>query len=83
MIGSWRGTGGAVASMTLIWGRAMLAGGSVVTAELGANSVDECTLVGDRFTMIAPDDFAGDLLEVHLYSADGGELAHESLYAEE
>jgi hypothetical protein len=83
VIGSWRGTGGAVASMTLIWGRAMLAGGSVVTAELGANSVDECTLVGDRFTMIAPDDFAGDLLEVHLYSADGGELAHESLYAEE
>jgi hypothetical protein len=83
VIGGWRGASGAIASMTLIWGRSMIGDGAVVTAELGALTVDECALNGDRFTLLAPDDLAGELLEVRLYSADGDELARESLYAEE
>jgi hypothetical protein len=83
VIGGWRGSGGEVASMTLIWGRAMLGGGSVATAELGELTLDECELRDDRFTLLAADDFAGELLEVRLYDPAGGELARESLYAEE
>jgi hypothetical protein len=83
VIGGWRGADGAVASMTLIWGRAMVSGGLIATAELGQLTVDECQLSGDAFTLLAPDDIAGDLLEVRLYSPTGEELARESLYAEE
>jgi hypothetical protein len=83
VIGGWRGADGIVASMTLIWGRAIVGGGAVATAELGELTVDECALSGDRFTLLAPDDLDGRLLEVRLYSRDGGELARESLYAEE
>ena len=80
VIGSWRGTDGAVASMTLVWGRALVAGGAVATAELGEHTVDQCTVVDDRFTLLAPDDYAGELLEVRLYGDDDDELARESLY---
>lgn len=83
VIGGWRGLGGAIASMTLVWGRALVPGGTVATAELGEITVDECPLSVDRFTLIAPDDLDGNLLEVRLYDASGGELARESLYAEE
>jgi hypothetical protein len=83
VIGGWRAAAGTVASMTLIWGRAMVPGGTVATAELGELTVDECELNGDRFTLVAPDDLDGELLEVRLYSPAGEELARESLYAEE
>jgi hypothetical protein len=83
VVGGWRGSGGVVASMTLIWGRALVADGAVVTAELGELTVDECSLDGERFTLLAPDDLDGELLEVRLYSATGSELARESLYVEE
>jgi hypothetical protein len=83
VIGGWRAAAGTVASMTLIWGRAMVPGGAVATAELGELTVDECELNGDRFTLVAPDDLDGELLEVRLYSPAGEELARESLYAEE
>ena len=83
VVGGWRGAGGAVASMTLIWGRALVAGGAIATAELGELTVDECALDGERFTLLAPDDLDGALLEVRLYSNAGKELARESLYAEE
>ncbi|MGI8803427.1 MAG: hypothetical protein ACR2KV_14890 [Solirubrobacteraceae bacterium] len=80
VIGSWRGHSGKVAAMTLVWGRSMVSGGTLVTALLGGVDVDQCALAGDRFTLLAPDDYGGDLLEVRLYSADGEELARESLY---
>lgn len=80
VVGSWRGHGGRVAAMTLVWGRSLIAGGTLVTALLGGVDVDQCRLEDDRFTLLAPDDFGGDLLEVRLYSADGEELARESLY---
>jgi hypothetical protein len=83
VIGGWRGADGAIAQMTLIWGRALTRGGKVATAELGATTVDQCALSGEHFTMIAPDDLGGELLEVRLYDASGEELARESLYAED
>jgi hypothetical protein len=80
VIGRWRGHEGVQAAMTLIWGRPLVAGGSVVTAELGEQTVDQCELAESRFTLIAPDDYREDLLEIKLWSAKGQELARESLY---
>lgn len=80
VIGSWRGHGEKVAAMTLVWGRSLVSDGTLATALLGGVSVDQCALVDDRFTLIAPDDYGDELLEVRLYSADGEELARESLY---
>ena len=42
---------------------------------------DRPYLVGERFTIIAPDDYRHDLLEIALFDARGRELARESLYA--
>jgi hypothetical protein len=82
-IGSWRGESVQVAAMTLVWGRPLMAGGRVATAELGGVTVDQCELIEERFTLIAPDDYRGDLLEVKLFGAGAKELASESLYAGE
>jgi hypothetical protein len=82
-IGSWRGHSGAVATMTLVWGRPLRAGGRVATAELADLAVDQCELIEERFTLIAPDDYRGDLLEIALFGGRGQELARESLYAGE
>lgn len=82
VIGAWRGRGGSSAAMTLIWGRPLLAGGVVVSAELGGVTVDLCEPMEGRFTLIAPDDYQHDLLEVVLWGAKGQELARESLYEE-
>ena len=83
VIGSWRGDDGAVAQMTLVWGTALVEGGATATAELGESTVDQCALVDGRFTLLAPDDYAGSLLEVRLYADGDAELARESLYADE
>jgi hypothetical protein len=83
VIGSWRGEGGAEAAMTLVWGHPLLAGGQIATAELARLTVDQCVLVSERFTLIAPDDYRHDLLEIVLFDARGRELARESLYSEE
>ena len=80
-IGSWRGHSGAVAAMTLVWGRPLIGGGRVATAELADLAVDQCELIEERFTLIAPDDYRGDLLEIKLFGGRGQELARESLYA--
>jgi len=66
--------------MTLVWGHPLVSGGRVATAELGGITVDQCELVSERFTLLAPDDFRGDLLEIKLFGARGQELARESLY---
>lgn len=79
-IGSWRGPKGQQATMTLVWGRALLGGGRLATAELGGVTVDQCELIEERFTLIAPDDYQHDLLEIGLWGAKGQKLAQESLY---
>jgi hypothetical protein len=83
VIGSWRGQLGAVAAMTLVWGRPIVAGGRIATAELANLEVDQCELIEERFTLIAPDDYRQDLLEIKLFDIKGRELARESLYAED
>ena len=80
VVGHWRGAEGEVAEMTLVWGHVLVPGGAVVTAELGGVVVDQCALDGDRFTLLAPDAYGGDELEVALWDAAGDELARESIY---
>ena len=83
VIGHWRGFGGARAQITLVWGRALVPGGRIATAELGGIVVDQCDLEQERFTLIAPDDYQSDLLDIALFDGRGRELARESLYAED
>ena len=82
-IGTWRGEEGRPATIALVWGRPLVNGGAIVTAELADLAVDQCVLVEDRFTLIAPDDYRSDLLEVKLFDRTGRELARESLYEED
>jgi len=83
VVGTWRGEQGKAAAMTLVWGRPLVDGGTVVTGELAGLAVDQCVLVEGRFTLLAPDDYRGDTLDIKLFDRREQELAHESLYAEE
>ena len=83
VIGTWRGEEGKTAEMTLVWGVPLIPGGAVVTAELANLAVDQCALVEQRFTLIAPDNYRSDYLEVKLWGKGGEELARESLYVED
>jgi hypothetical protein len=80
VIGSWRGEQGKTADITLVWGVPMVPGGALVTAELANLAVDQCELVDERFTLIAPDNYRSDFIEVKLWDRRGSELAVESLY---
>ena len=83
VIGRWRGESGHSADMTLVWGVPLIRGGAVATAELADLCVDQCLLVEDRFTLIAPDAYRADFLEVKLFNLRGEELSRESLYTED
>jgi hypothetical protein len=83
VIESWRGEQGKSADMTLVWGVPLMPGGAIVTAELANLAVDQCELVDERFTLIAPDNYRSDFLDVKLWSKSGDELAAESLYVED
>lgn len=83
VVGSWRGEQGQAAQMTLVWGLPLIPNGAIVTAELADLAVDQCTLVEERFTLIAPDDYRGDYLDIVLFDRKGKELARESLYEED
>ena len=54
-----------------------------MTAELANLAVDQCELVDERFTLIAPDNYRGDFIEVKLWDKRGEELAVESLYVDD
>lgn len=82
VVGSWRGDG-EVAAMTLVWGQPMVSGAANAIAELDGTVVDRCMVRDGRFTLLAPDDYFGDTLEVVLLGSDGRELARESLYADD
>lgn len=83
VVARWRGEGGNAADMTLVWGVPLIEGAAVATAELADLAVDQCALLDGRFTLLAPDAYRGDYLEVKLFSARGQELARESLYVED
>jgi hypothetical protein len=61
----------------------LVPGGTTVTAELANLAVDQTDLIEDRFTLIAPDNYRGDFLEIKLWSQGGDELARESLYVDD
>src|SRR5690349_20618372 len=46
-IGPWRGGGELTANTALVWGRALRAGGALVTAELGPTTTYQCEVVED------------------------------------
>jgi hypothetical protein len=83
VIGAWRGELGNTAEMTLVWGMPLIPGGSLVTGELANLAVDQCELSDQRFTLIAPDNYRADFLEIKLWGKNGNELARESLYVED
>ena len=83
VVGGWRGEQGKVAAMTLVWGRPLREGGAIATAELARLTVDQCTVEEERFTLLAPDAYRGDYLEIALYDRKGSQLARESLYEDE
>lgn len=83
VIGQWRGEDGLAAAMTLVWGVPLVTGGLIATADLGDITVDQCALLENRFTLIAPDDYRGEWLSVGLYDRKGHQLARESLYDED
>lgn len=83
VVGTWRGEGGRNADMTLVWGVPLLSRAIVATAELAGLAVDQCAVLQDRFTLVAPDNYRGDFLDVKLWDADGRELASESLYVDD
>jgi hypothetical protein len=82
VVGAWRGEQSRAAAMTLVWGKPMMNGGAIVTAELADLAVDQCLLIEGRFTLLAPDDYRGDTLDVKLFDRRGQELARESLYTD-
>ncbi len=83
VLGNWHGDDGAIAEMTLVWGLPLIPNGALVTAELADLSVDQCKLVDYRFSLIAPDNYRDDYLDIKLWSASGEQLAIESLYVDD
>ena len=83
VVATWRGEPGRSAEMTLVWGTPMIPGGAIVTAELANLAVDQCELIEERFTLLAPDNYRSDYLEVKLWDKRGEELAVESLYVDD
>jgi hypothetical protein len=83
VIAGWRGEHDNIAAMTLVWGVPMVEGATIATAELGSVVVDQCHLAGGVFTLVAPDDYRGEMLDIRLFDDDGAEVARESLYDEE
>ncbi len=80
VVGGWRGEGANVAAMTLVWGRPLVTDGAIVTAELAGLAVDQCALVDGRFTLLAPDAYRGDYLDIKLFDRKANQIASESLY---
>jgi hypothetical protein len=79
----WRGAQGRRGEITLVWGVALTANGVVATAELGPTTTDQCAIIEDRFTLVSLDNYTGDYIEIKLWGAGGGEVASESLYADD
>jgi hypothetical protein len=83
VVGGWRGEGGQVAAMTLIWGVPFERRGSLVSAELGGERVDQTEIAGERFTLLAPDAYDDAYLDIVLWDGSGRELVRESLYEDD
>jgi hypothetical protein len=82
VVGGWRGELNNVAAMTLVWGTPVVGPATIVTAELAGLTVDQCIVIENRFTLLAPDDYRGDTLDIAVWDSDSRELTRESLYTE-
>lgn len=86
VIGTWRGEEDRRADVTLVWGTPLIPGAKAATAELESEVVDQTPVSDERFTLVALDavkGFPDELyLEVKIWSAQGQQLAVESLYEE-
>ena len=71
VIGGWRGESGDGGGDDAGLGRAADRGGAIATAELAGLRVDQCALVEDRFTLLAPDAYREDYLEIVLFGRRG------------
>jgi hypothetical protein len=83
VVGGWRGEGGEVAAMTLVWGVPLTDGAAIATAELDGTAVDQCAIDEGRFTLLAPDAYRESYLEIALWDARANQLARESLYEDD
>jgi hypothetical protein len=83
VVGGWRGDVGEVAAMTLVWGVPLVDGSATATAELGDVTVDQCAIDDGRFTLLAPDAYREEYLDIALWDARGDRLARESLYEDD
>jgi hypothetical protein len=83
VVGGWRGEGGEVAAMTLVWGVPLVDAAAFATAELDAVAVDQCAIDEGRFTLLAPDAYRERYLEIALWDARANQLARESLYEDD
>ena len=83
VVGGWRGEGGEVAAMTLVWGVPLTDGAVTATAELDGTAVDQCAIEEGRFTLLAPDAYRETYLEIALWDARANQLARESLYEDD
>jgi hypothetical protein len=83
VVGGWRGEGGEVAAMTLVWGVPLVDGSAIATAELGDITVDQCAVDDRRFTLLAPDAYREAYLDIALWDKRGDRLARESLYEDD
>jgi hypothetical protein len=82
-LATWRGPQARRGEITLVWGVALTANGVVATSELGPTTTDQCAIIEDRFTLVSLDNYTGDYIEIKLWGAGGGEVASESLYADD
>jgi hypothetical protein len=83
VVGGWRGEAGEVAAMTLVWGVPLVDGSTTATAELGDVTVDQCAIDDGRFTLLAPDAYREEYLDIALWDSRGDRLARESLYEDD
>ena len=84
VVGGWRGERGQVAAMTLIWGVPFERRGADRDrrARAGRRST-RAEIVGERFTLLAPDAYDDEYLDVVLRDGAGNELVRESLYEDD
>src|SRR3954470_19766374 len=83
VVGGWRGEGGEVAAMTLVWGVPLTDGAVTATAELEGTAVDQGGTDEGRFTLLAPDAYRETYLEIALWDARANQLARESRYEDD
>ena len=68
--------------MTLVWGRPLVDGSAVATAEL-ATSRSTSACWSRAASRSRPDAYRGDTLDVKLFDRRGKEVARESLYTDD